>query len=271
MRMARYPIAAGRPAVRDCRGFWKRIDKRLTVLTGVLIAGCQVTRAPNSEYSMPLKLSPEFETISTFNTMQGPGALQQDTLSGMYRLVVGTYDIEFPERPSDVSIAVAQGAGYNQLIVAKASTPSCPFEYLAFMISRPSFPNLHLGDCQHLVVFQEDGNELIAWYVEGTDPRVYVYSGGKMYGPMLMSALSTSFPSVISTLSRSFPSVMPSEVPPVAADNLSLPPSMANPTSPANGGETPPISRPDEPSTATPEPPNPLQVRPPVMPPPEDN
>lgn len=133
------------------------------------------------------------ETIGTFPTPKGPGALRRDRLTGAYDLAIGNTSIPVGST-GPVTIVASQKVGAEQVVVLRGSTQTCPVRYGLYAFDRNSYSAEPIGDCSAELAIGGNGKQLVASQVGAADPEMWIYGNHQTAGPILRSALFTPPP-----------------------------------------------------------------------------
>lgn len=128
------------------------------------------------------------ETVGTFSTPKGPGALRRDRLTGAYDLAIGNTSIPVGST-GPVTIVASQKVGSEQVVVLRGSADACPSRYALYAFDRNSYSGEPLGDCFGDLAFAGNGKQLVASEVGAADPEMWIYGNHQTAGPILRSAL----------------------------------------------------------------------------------
>jgi len=129
-----------------------------------------------------------FGSMVSFRTRGTPTTFRRDIATGNFEIAVGPNLLDLGA-PTSASVLAVQEYGDSQLTIVQASSSECPIDYLVVDVSTAPYHNWHLGDCSTPLTFWSDDGQLFAEPANGDDTRTWVYSGGRMYGPMQRSAV----------------------------------------------------------------------------------
>jgi hypothetical protein len=129
-----------------------------------------------------------YKSLSSFRARGVPTAFRRDRATGDFELLVGPNLLDLGA-PESASVVAVQDLPDGQLTILRASSEDCPVDYVAVDASAAPYHNWHMGDCHTNLAFWTNGNQLFAQSAEPGDGRTWVYSGGRMYGPLAQTAV----------------------------------------------------------------------------------